>query len=177
MHDITPTVFSKRNNSTRPDSHRLYANLVYTRINNHVLQFVHPSVSIPRKPVFWFEPHCSSTRYRALLQRGEEIKQAPPKFVHSLICLRRNGETRITHSQKLLNTSFHMQGPPAQCRVATMHGHRTMMMMVMMTMVIVTTCMTKETIMTQTVAMIMKGENNQFTTCLVQFQFKNICKP
>ena len=50
-HDITPTVFSKRNNSTRPDSHRLYENLIYTRINNHVLQFVHPSVSIPRKPL------------------------------------------------------------------------------------------------------------------------------
>ena len=23
----------------------------------------------------------------------------------------------------------------------------------------------------------MKGKNNQFTTCLVQFQFKDICKP
>ena len=60
--------------------------------------------------IFFFEPHCSNTRQRALPQRGEEIKQTPLKFVHYLICLRRNSETRIAHFQKLLNTSFHMQG-------------------------------------------------------------------
>ena len=106
--------------------------------------------------------------------RSVEKKLSKPKFVHSLICLRKNTETRITGFHKFLNISFHMRGPPAQCRVATMHGHRTMMMMMTMT---VTTHMIKETITAQTVATIVKGKNNQFTKFLVQFQFKDICKP
>ena len=95
------------------------------------------------------------------LDRGHycsvEKKLGKPKFVHFLICLGRNTETRIARFHNLLNISFHMRGPPAQCRcrVATMHGHRTMMMMTMET---VTTPLIKEIITAQTVATIVKGK-------------------
>ena len=136
-------------------------------------RFYTPSVSIPMKTDFFALNLTVQTLDRGHY-RSVEKKLSKPKFVHSLICLRRNTETRIARFHKLLNISFHMRGPPAQCRVATMHGHRTMMMMMTMT---VTTHMIKETITAQTVATIVKGKKNQFTKFLVQFQFKDICKP
>ena len=135
-------------------------------------RFYTPSVSIPMKTDFFALNLTVQTLDRGHY-RSVEKKLSKPKFVHSLICLRRNTETRITGFHKFLNISFHMRGPPAQCRVATMHGHRTMMMMTMT----VTTHMIKETITAQTVATIVKGKKNQFTKFLVQFQFKDICKP
>ena len=148
---------------------------MYTHINAMLCRFYTPSVSIPMKTVFFALNLTVQT-----LDRGHycsvEKKLGKPKFVHFLICLGRNTETRIARFHNLLNISFHMRGPPAQCRcrVATMHGHRTMMMMTMET---VTTPLIKEIITAQTVATIVKGKNNQFTKFLVQFQFKDICKP
>ena len=121
------------------------------------MPFLHPQCFNSHENSFFFALNLTVQT----LDRGHycsvEKKLGKPKFVHFLICLGRNTETRIARFHNLLNTSFHIRGPPAQCRcrVATMHGHRTMMMMTMET---VTTPLIKEIITAQTVATIVKGK-------------------